>query len=331
MNTQLFVPKKIKVGYVERNDTYTKKLGYVIYYDNKNVLRKETSWNSWRNKNIPFDDFDNIPTSGFVLNKKVGGNSNYSWNQRQTYSRVYDPRGFEFEISIPNLLFILQECNCSKGKGLEGEFVYSWEGKELVLLPAQSIEYKQCLEYTELQSESIKAKDLKIGFTYMDNKQNQYVYLGRYNIYEYYDTIYNVDEPDRKSNKQHIFININDVEKENNENIYLGVSSVNKIKKELSDKQIDNFSYILQNFIDSPFVSEFSHYDYVDITKDRLTGEYSLDVYHNITKQLKRFYYSRNEKSYQFINGAPITVDEIIRDYKFKSVVFKNNSRIINY
>ncbi len=33
MNTQLFIPKKIKVGYVERNDTYTKKLGYVIYYE----------------------------------------------------------------------------------------------------------------------------------------------------------------------------------------------------------------------------------------------------------------------------------------------------------
>jgi hypothetical protein len=37
---------------------------------------------------------------------------------------VYDPRGFEFEISIPNLLYILQECTSTKGKGLDGEFVY---------------------------------------------------------------------------------------------------------------------------------------------------------------------------------------------------------------
>jgi hypothetical protein len=37
------------------------------------------------------------------------------------------PRGFEFEISIPNLLYILQECNSTKG--LDGEFVYAWDGK----------------------------------------------------------------------------------------------------------------------------------------------------------------------------------------------------------
>jgi hypothetical protein len=49
--------------------------------------------------------------------------------------RVYDPRNFEFEISVANLLYILEETSSLKGKGLEGEFVYAWEGKELVLLP----------------------------------------------------------------------------------------------------------------------------------------------------------------------------------------------------
>jgi hypothetical protein len=38
--------------------------------------------------------------------------------------------GFEFEISIPNLLYILQECTSTKGKGLDGEFVYAWDGKD---------------------------------------------------------------------------------------------------------------------------------------------------------------------------------------------------------
>ena len=47
MKTQLFIPDKIKVGYNEREDTYTKKLAYVIYYDQKGVLRKETSWKNW--------------------------------------------------------------------------------------------------------------------------------------------------------------------------------------------------------------------------------------------------------------------------------------------
>ena len=31
----IYIPEKIKVGYQNRNDTYTKKLAYVIYYDEK--------------------------------------------------------------------------------------------------------------------------------------------------------------------------------------------------------------------------------------------------------------------------------------------------------
>ena len=49
-----FIPKKIKVGFQERKDTYSGKLAYVIYYDEKNNLRKEQSWNSWRDKNSLF-------------------------------------------------------------------------------------------------------------------------------------------------------------------------------------------------------------------------------------------------------------------------------------
>ena len=72
INTTIYVPKKIKVGFDNRSDTYTGKLAYVIYYDEKGKLRKETSWNSWRDENIEPEEYDNEPMSGFVLNKKVG-------------------------------------------------------------------------------------------------------------------------------------------------------------------------------------------------------------------------------------------------------------------
>jgi len=67
------IPKTIKVGFQKRADTYTQQLGYIIYYDQKNVLRKESSWESWRDKKIEPQEFKNEPTSGFVLNKKEGG------------------------------------------------------------------------------------------------------------------------------------------------------------------------------------------------------------------------------------------------------------------
>ena len=73
MKANIFIPKKINVGFQNRDDTYTGKLAYVIYYDEKGKLRKEKSWNSWRDQNIPNEEFDNVPISGFVLNKRAGG------------------------------------------------------------------------------------------------------------------------------------------------------------------------------------------------------------------------------------------------------------------
>lgn len=185
-NDQLLIPETLKVGFVKRDDTYTKKLGYVIYYDQTGKLRKEKSWEGWRDKNITPVETKNEPTEGFVLNRNVGGVSRYShsWDQRMEKCRVYDPRGWEFEITIPNLLFILQECTSVKGKGLDGTFVYGWAGTELVLLPTESSEYKSSQKFTKLQSQKISAKSLVVGATYHTKNQQDVVYLGKHDWYE---------------------------------------------------------------------------------------------------------------------------------------------------
>lgn len=184
MENNIFLPKKIRVGFQKRKDTYSGKLAYVIYYDEKGKIRKETSWESWRDKKINPEEFDNEPMSGFVLNKKVGGNT-WGWNPRQTYTRVYDPRGFEFEITVPNLLYILENCNSIKGKGLEGEFVYGWSGTELLLIPVGAPDYKNHKAFSEgLLGERIGIKDLIAGATYKFSNGNVYIYLGRFPEYE---------------------------------------------------------------------------------------------------------------------------------------------------
>lgn len=209
--TKMIIPKTITVGYQNRDSTYTGKLAYVIYTDNKGKLRKEPSWNSWRDKKIKSNVYDNTPTSGFVLNKGVGGTrESYGWNARNEYIRIYDPRGFEFEISVANLLFILQECTSTKGKGLEGEFVYSWDGADLVLLPECSQEYKECFEFTENQSKKITKKDMVEGCTYLMKNGDEVMYLGRH---EYFNFGWNYKEDETyreycvlKTVKRHIFI-----------------------------------------------------------------------------------------------------------------------------
>ena len=186
MKSNIFIPKKINVGFQERKDTYTGKLAYVIYYDEKGKLRKEKSWNGWRDQNISNEEFDNVPTEGFVLNKKVGGVEESYYDVRKTYVRVYDPRGFEFEITIPNLLWILENNNSVVGKGLEGNFVYGWNGTELLLVPTDSPDYKEIIDYNKLIHENnfIKGKDLVVGATYLGKDDKEYVYMGRFDYYD---------------------------------------------------------------------------------------------------------------------------------------------------
>lgn len=186
MKSNIFIPKKINVGFQERKDTYTGKLAYVIYYDEKGKLRKEKSWNGWRDQNISNEEFDNVPTEGFVLNKKVGGVEESYYDVRKTYVRVYDPRGFEFEITIPNLLWILENNNSVVGKGLEGNFVYGWNGTELLLVPTDSPDYKEITDYNKLIHENnfIKGKELIVGATYLGKDDKEYVYMGRFDYYD---------------------------------------------------------------------------------------------------------------------------------------------------
>jgi hypothetical protein len=188
-NDQMKIPSKLKVGYQKRSDTYTGKLAYVIYYDEKGKLRKETSWAGWRDKHIAADEYTNEPTSGFVLNKKVGDYKS-DWNHRMAHIRVYDPRGFEFEISVENLLYILQESTSTKGKGLEGDFVYAWDKSDLVLLPVSSQEYVNSRAFTDGLMKKVGKADMVEGCVYITKKQEEVIYLGKQGWHEanrYYD------------------------------------------------------------------------------------------------------------------------------------------------
>lgn len=246
MNDTLYIPKKIKVGFNERNDTYTKKLGFVIYWDDKGVLRQETSWEGWRNKKIDPLMVDNTPTEGFVLNKGVGGTrESYGWNVRNEYVRVYDPRGFEFEISVANLLFILQECTSTKGKGLEGEFIYSWSGKNLVLLPVNSHEYKKSTEFTSNLKTKVDKSMMVPGKTYLFKDTTTAMYLGRHEVNM---SSYGNEKIYRE--KKHVFLNDN----------YGGGDLLNhliyekgftRLSKIVTEEISDSYSDYLEKFIES--------------------------------------------------------------------------------
>jgi hypothetical protein len=189
MKVNFTIPPNINVGYNERSDTYTAKLGFVTYKDElKKELRFINSWQNWRDKNIKPDEFINEPTHGFVLNKFDNGRG-WGHYDRAEFVRVYDPRGFEIEISIDNLLQIIQHNGISKGNLIEGELVYGWapSAKKLSLIPVTSQDYKNFKKLEQdlnsfTKQEFKGKKDLEIGFKYLLKSNKIVTYLGIENV-----------------------------------------------------------------------------------------------------------------------------------------------------
>ncbi len=210
----IFYPKKIKVGYNERKDTYSGKLGYIIYYDQHNKLRKETSWRGWIEDKLGDDEFNNEPLSGFVLNKTIGGKGYSFRDSRQAYCRVYDPRGFEIEIDIENLLYILGNTVSTPGKGLDGEFVYGWNGQSLVLIPTNTAEFDEMKEKQKLLYENtqfVKKGDLEEGKIYTKSTGEELIFLKKVRKGTPIYTMNN-EKHYKPNGYEYIFLDVDDVE-----------------------------------------------------------------------------------------------------------------------
>lgn len=296
MKNQLFIPQKINIGFQNRTDTYTKMLAYVIYYDNKGVLRKEKSWQSWRDKKIKSIEYENKPTEGFVLNKGVGGaRHSYGWNARNEYVRVFDPRGFEFEISVANLLFILQETNSIKGKGLEGEFVYGWGGTELALLPISCEEYKNCVQYTDLQNEKITTKQLIPGCSYKTKKQEDLIYMGKFNWYSTTDWYYREEDSLVSVKKVFVFID--------SEGNPITLSGLTSLALQNTTEPVDNYAELMDKLSKDKHMSSPIDLISKTIDFDKIFTEKSSDTYTAyipINEYSYKEYYIQRHKTYNY-------------------------------
>jgi hypothetical protein len=175
---------------------------------------------------------------------------------------VYDPRGFEFEISVPNLLFILQECNAMKGKGLEGTFVYAWEGKDLVLLPTTSLDYQESQKFTEMQSQKIGVKDLVEGCTYKTKQMEEYIYLGKFNWFEEHYR-YSSDRHDKVScGKRQVFYKVEKPKYGERIESFTGLA---KFATKTNDTPVSNYAELLDEFNKSKFSGIIDNLEEIDI------------------------------------------------------------------
>ena len=245
----MFIPKKIKIGFQEREGTYTGKLAYIIYYDEKGKLRKEASWNNWKDDNIATVEFDNVPQSGYIFNKGVQRDG--YWGSGRSVIRVYDNRDFEFEISVDNLMGILMHSDVSKRDIVE-QCVFAWEGTELVLLPVNSKEYQASVAYTAKQDQKITSKELIEGYTYQAKKlETPLVYIGQREWFDWNNGYENKGKISRKYNYNSKYVKQHE-SKGKKHVFYDGTKFITKTPADLSavlvDQVNDNYASLVEQF-----------------------------------------------------------------------------------
>jgi len=179
-------PKEILVGIdaskwePETNNERTYyPLAYVTYMKDGKVY-KQKSFDSWRNIEVGTKTYPNTPQQGFKVLFNVGGCKS-GWNVRQTYFRVRDPRGFEFEISSGNFVNILQKETIVEGV-LSGKYAYVWEGQDLNLIEDNDPVYIEGVKNNTAlndENEKVTKDNIVLGQGYRLRDHENGYYIGR--------------------------------------------------------------------------------------------------------------------------------------------------------
>lgn len=160
------IPNKVYVGFQGRRSEDEVPLGFMTPYDDTAAGKKrQATVDGWangygRSKTFNSVIIDNEPMIGFKIGRAIRRSSRYSGTS--TAVRIEDPRGFELEISIENLVMLMNR-NIMEDCELMQECVWGRDGGKNVLLPVNSDEYKKYLDTQVLVSNKVSVKDIKPG------------------------------------------------------------------------------------------------------------------------------------------------------------------------
>ena len=185
---QIKIPTHHYVGFQNHKDAIP--LGFMIPEgsDSKSTARKLTvdSWareirsSDGADNKLPSKVLDNQPMTGFVLGKNIHHSGRWG-KAAQIKWRIEDPRGFEMEISSPNLAQILSHCTIENGEILE-KCVWGYLISENILIPANSEVYKIAVDNTKRLSKHASLKDLRIGNNVITLSGIEGTFLGSYYV-----------------------------------------------------------------------------------------------------------------------------------------------------
>lgn len=293
---QLYIPKKLKIGFQEREDSFDGKLSFITYYDNNGKISNETRWNRWCDSGISNLEIDNIPFKNATLNKNIS-HAGYRYGTGRTAIRIYDSRGFEYEIDIDNFMGIAQEYSVVKGE-ISGEFVFAFANNKVILLPVDSEQYKDAIKTTLNRNEKVDESSLTPGDVYLNDKEEECIYIGCYNmnksIAKYLNILVNKQKP------SHVFYN-------NNKNVYEFIK-VEKLGFKKDTLLPNEFEVYFNNYVGTIQEKEIQE---IYIEKDFDVEEIQKNI--NIKNML--FGYSENNSSSEIFSYTRIVSGGIYECY----------------
>ncbi len=156
-NIKIIFPEQIIVGYSQRENYL---LSFITFKE-KNILRKEKSWNDWRDKKINHNVISNEPISGF---KFFGSNKRSSdwFGSGRNMVEIQHPNGFVFEITVENTITLLNDTIVENGE-IKSKCLLAWSGVQMSLIKENSDIYQQAVENINRNNIKTPIKNLQLG------------------------------------------------------------------------------------------------------------------------------------------------------------------------
>jgi hypothetical protein len=160
-NLDIKLFEKVYVGFQKRNTESGSPLGFLTPWGEDAAARgRMATVDKWSaSSKLQSVVLDNIPVSGFRVSDSARRNG---WNGGNTVIQIEDPRGFELQITVDNMIQIM-----SGNLILDGEIkvpcVWGRDGKDNILLPTNSEPYMNAIENTERLKQTFSMRSVKLG------------------------------------------------------------------------------------------------------------------------------------------------------------------------
>lgn len=237
--TNIKIFPKVYVGFQGRRGQDEVPLGFLTpHTDDAAGQKRRDTVDNWargygHSKTFNSVELDNEPMIGFEVGRSIRRSG--GWNgSGASYVRVKDPRGFELEITIENLVMIMTGNLIDNGE-IMTECVWGRDGNRNILLPTNSEPYRASKQMAKSLSEVISLKEVKPGDTIKLLDGTEGVYLGGMHAL-YKESYYRRETGLKVSNKRYV---LREGDKLVGRTTLKVSEIVNKVEKKLTSAEIE--------------------------------------------------------------------------------------------